>query len=78
MILHEWKEFGTDTDVYTKEVFEKEIGDRFEAMLFEGEKDIPTYIWTTNFVVSIKPNARMYKDLSFVKIPRNPLDIVRP
>ncbi|MCT2536175.1 hypothetical protein NC661_17200 [Aquibacillus koreensis] len=72
MILYEWKNFGTETDIYTRESFEAEIGDEFEAMMFDEKKDIPSLIWTKNFVVNIKPIARMYRDVSFVKIPRNP------
>ncbi|MRH43753.1 hypothetical protein GH741_13835 [Aquibacillus halophilus] len=72
MILYEWKNFGTDTDVYTKESFEEEINDVFEAMMIDDAKEIPQYIWTRNYVIIIKPTARMYKDVSFVKIPRNP------
>ncbi|MDL4841145.1 hypothetical protein [Aquibacillus rhizosphaerae] len=72
MILYDWKNFGTDTDIYTLETFEEEIGDEFEAMLFDEKKEMPTYIWTKKFVVNIKTNARMYKDVSFLKIPRNP------
>ncbi|WP_186580745.1 hypothetical protein [Aquibacillus kalidii] len=72
MILTEWKTFGTDTDVYTKEMFEKEVKDVFEAMMVDETKDFPTYIWTKNYVIQIKPTSRMYKDVSFVKVPRNP------
>ncbi|WP_226035562.1 hypothetical protein [Aquibacillus saliphilus] len=72
MILYDWLNFGTDTDIYTQQAFEKEIGDVFEAMLIDDIKEIPHYIWTRNYVVIIKPTTRMYKDVSFTKIPRNP------
>lgn len=73
MILCEWQDFSTDTETYTIETFEETIGDEFEAMMFEGEAKVPAYIWTVNFVVIIKKNSRMFEDISFVKIPRNPV-----
>ncbi|GGD23207.1 hypothetical protein [Pontibacillus salipaludis] len=72
MILCEWQDFTTDTETYTLELFEQSLGDKFKAMMLEDGQEIPSYIWTTNHVVMIKQNARMYKDISFVKIPRNP------
>lgn len=72
MILHEWKDFGTDAEFYTQESFEEQIGDVFEALCLEDGKDIPHYIWTKNNVVIIKANSRMINDVSFVKVPRHP------
>lgn len=72
MILTEWKDFGTDAEFYTQESFEKHVGDRFEAMSLEDGKDIPNFIWTDQHVVVIKNNTRMFNDVSFIKIPRNP------
>ncbi|KYD27497.1 hypothetical protein B4109_3115 [Geobacillus stearothermophilus] len=37
------------------------------------DQDIPSYIWTANYVVIVKRNTRMYNDISFEKIPRNPV-----
>ncbi|WP_335872853.1 hypothetical protein [Bacillus sp. 2205SS5-2] len=73
MILCEWKDFNTDAENYTLESFENTIEDEFEAMMIEEGKDIPSYIWTVNYVVVIKRSARMYNDISFVKIQRNPV-----
>ncbi|MFB1050274.1 hypothetical protein [Paraliobacillus sp. JSM ZJ581] len=72
MILHQWKDFSTDAESYTQENFEKQVDDTFEAMYLEESQDIPSYIWTEHYVVVIKPNTRMIKDVSFVKVPRNP------
>lgn len=72
MILHEWKDFSTDSDFYTKESFEEQVGDTFEAMCLDDGKEIPHYIWTKHSVVIIKSNTRMINDVSFVKVPRNP------
>ncbi|GAA0427616.1 MAG: hypothetical protein ACQEWU_02615 [Bacillota bacterium] len=72
MILNEWKEFSTDAESYTQERFEQQVGDAFEAMCFEENQDTPNYIWTKHYVVVIKPNTRIFKDISFVKVPRNP------
>ncbi|RCW73112.1 hypothetical protein [Saliterribacillus persicus] len=76
MIFYQWKNFQSDTDVYTQAIFEKEVGDEFEAMMYEANSTIPKWIWTKHFVIQLKSNARMYQDISFVKIPRNPQDIV--
>jgi hypothetical protein len=73
MILCEWRDFSTDAATYTLESFEEMIGDSFEAMMFEEGNDIPSYIWTANYVVIIRRNTRMYHDISFTKIPRNPV-----
>lgn len=73
MIMYNWKDFVTEAETFTQRDFEHEVNDRFEAVLFEEGKTIPSYIWTTNFVVIIKPNSRMYTDVSFVKVPRNPI-----
>nr|WP_090885909.1 hypothetical protein [Evansella caseinilytica] len=69
----EWVPFSTDTEVYTQETFEELVGDEFEAMVFADEDhDIPSYIWTTNYVCRIKRSTRMINDISIEKIPRNP------
>ncbi|MBM7543127.1 hypothetical protein [Amphibacillus cookii] len=72
MILTTWKDFGTDAEFYTQANFEEEVDDNFEGVYFEEGKDIPNYIWTTQYVVVIKNNTRMFNDVSFVKVPRNP------
>ncbi len=73
MLVCEWRNFSTDAETYTLELFEEMIGDEFEAMMFEDDQDIPSYIWTVNYVVIVKRNTRMYNDISFEKIPRNPV-----
>ncbi|SEN85885.1 hypothetical protein SAMN04488134_102112 [Amphibacillus marinus] len=72
MILTEWQDFGTDSEFYTQASFEDEVNDQFEAMSLKGDKEIPNFIWTKQYVVVIKNNSRMLNDVSFVKIPRNP------
>lgn len=72
MILNEWKEFSTDAESFTQESFEQQIGDAFEAMCLKENHDIPNFIWTTRYVVIIKPNSRVIRDVTFVKVPRNP------
>lgn len=72
MILCDWKDFSTDTELYTQEIFEELVGDEFEAMMIE-DGDIPSYVWTVNFVCILKKNTRMYHDISITKIPRNPV-----
>lgn len=71
-ILSEWKDFATDTEIYTKEVFEELVNDEFEAMMIE-DGDLPLYIWTAKFVCIIKRNTRMINDISIIKIQRNPV-----
>lgn len=73
MILCEWKDFSTDTETYTQQMFEEVVGDEFDAMMIEEGKEIPSYIWTVNYVCSIKPNSKMYSDISITKIRRNPV-----
>lgn len=73
MILCQWKDFSTDTEHYSQQMFEELVGDEFEAMMFEDGKEIPSYIWTVNYVCIIKENAKMYKDISITKIHRNPV-----
>jgi hypothetical protein len=72
-MLCEWKEFSTDTDIFTQEAFEDFIGDEFEAMMFKEDQPIPSYIWTVNFVVIVKNYTKVLTDISFEKIPRNPV-----
>ncbi|MCL9970109.1 hypothetical protein MX569_05810 [Anoxybacillus kestanbolensis] len=73
MLICEWRNFSTDAETYTLELFEEMIGDEFEVMMFEDDQEIPSYIWTVNYVVIVKRNTRMYNDISFTKIPRNPV-----
>ncbi|HAQ07499.1 MAG TPA: hypothetical protein DCR24_08275 [Bacillus bacterium] len=73
MMYCEWKSFSTDTETYTQELFEETVGDEFEAMMFKDEELIPSYIWTVNFVIIVKRCSKYITDLSFEKIPRNPV-----
>jgi hypothetical protein len=73
MMLCEWKEFATDAETYTLEVFEETIGDEFEAMMIREHEEIPSYIWTVNYVVIVKKSTKFIYDVSFEKIPRNPV-----
>jgi hypothetical protein len=72
MMLCEWKPFSTDTETFSRELFEDLIGDEFEAMMFKGSDDLPSYIWTVNYVIRVKRSSKFIKDISFEKIPRNP------
>ncbi|WHZ04009.1 hypothetical protein QNH48_04920 [Neobacillus sp. YX16] len=73
MMLCEWKSFSTDSETYTQETFEDTVGDEFEAMMFKDNESIPSYIWTVNFVVIVKKYSKVLTDISFEKIPRNPV-----
>jgi hypothetical protein len=73
MMLCEWKDFSTDAEVFTQEVFEEFIGDEFEAMMFKEDEQVPSYIWTVNYVVIVKKYKKVLTDISFEKIPRNPV-----
>jgi hypothetical protein len=73
MMLCEWKSFSTDSETYTQETFEETVGDEFEAMLFKDNENIPSYIWTVNFVIIVKKYSKVLTDISFEKIPRNPV-----
>jgi hypothetical protein len=73
MILCEWKSFSTDSETYTQETFEETVGDEFEAMMFKDNESIPSYIWTVNFVIIVKKYSKVLTDISFEKIPRNPV-----
>jgi hypothetical protein len=73
MMLCEWTEFATDAETYTLEVFEETIGDEFEAMMLRENEEIPSYIWTVNYVVIVKKSTKFINDVSFEKIPRNPV-----
>ncbi len=72
MILCKWKSFSTDTETYTLESFEESIGDKFEAMMMKENDDIPTVIWTVNYVIIIKKISRITNEVYFERIPRNP------
>lgn len=73
MLICEWKPFSTVTETYTQETFEEVIGDEFEAMMYKEDEDIPAYIWTINYVIIVKRSSKMFTDVSFEKIPRNPV-----
>lgn len=73
MIMCEWKNFSTDTETYTQSFFEEHIGDEFEAMMFKDNESIPSYIWTVNYVVFVKKYSNILSDITFEKIPRNPV-----
>ncbi|MBT2692027.1 hypothetical protein [Bacillus sp. ISL-55] len=73
MMYCEFKPFSTDTETYTQEMLEEIIGDEFEAMMYKDDKEIPAYIWTVNFVVIVKRSTKFVTDISFEKIPRNPV-----
>ena len=73
MMVCEWKSFSTDSETYTQETFEETVGDEFEAMMFKDDENIPSYIWTVNFVIIVKKYSKVLTDISFEKIPRNPV-----
>jgi hypothetical protein len=73
MMICEWKSFSTDSETYTQEAFEETVGDEFEAMMFKDNENIPSYIWTINFVIIVKKYSKVLTDISFEKIPRNPV-----
>ncbi|MCM3693750.1 hypothetical protein [Neobacillus niacini] len=73
MMLCEWRSFSTDSETYTQETFEETVGDEFEAMMFKDNENIPSYIWTVNFVILVKQYSKVLTDISFEKIPRNPV-----
>lgn len=73
MLVCEWKDFSTDAESFTRDVFEETVGDEFEAMMFREDEQIPSYIWTVNFVIIVKRSSKILTDISFEKIPRNPV-----
>ncbi|MFP7299261.1 hypothetical protein [Neobacillus niacini] len=73
MMVCEWKSFSTDSETYTQETFEETVGDEFEAMMFKDNESIPSYIWTVNYVILVKKYSKVLTDISFEKIPRNPV-----
>jgi hypothetical protein len=73
MMICEWKPFSTDSETYTLEEFEAQIGDEFEAMMFKENEEIPAYIWTVNYVIIVKKYSKVLTDITFEKIPRNPV-----
>ncbi|MFJ7726440.1 hypothetical protein ACIQXV_09765 [Neobacillus sp. NPDC097160] len=73
MMICEWKTFSTDSETYTQDVFEETVGDEFEAMLFKENEEIPSYIWTVNYVIIVKKYSKVLTDILFEKIPRNPV-----
>ncbi len=72
MLSYEWIDFSTDTDFYNQATFEEKIGDQFEALFLERNKAYPSMIWTKHYVILLKNTSRMYQDLTFIKIARNP------
>lgn len=72
MILCEWKDFSTETEIYTKERFENEINDEFEAMIMD-EDDFPSFIWTTNYVILVTKRSKIVEEVEFKQYPRNPV-----
>ncbi|SFA87634.1 MULTISPECIES: hypothetical protein [unclassified Bacillus (in: firmicutes)] len=73
MMVCEWRPFSTDAETYSLQTFEETVGDEFESMMFTGDDLIPTYIWTVNFVIKVKRCSNKFTDISFEKIPRNPV-----
>lgn len=73
MIICDWKTFTTDTETYTQDVFEKLIEDEFEAMMIHNNDPLPSYIWTVNYVIIVKKCSKVISDITFEKIPRNPV-----
>jgi hypothetical protein len=73
MMVCKWKSFSTDSETYTLEAFEEYVGDEFEAMMFKDNENIPSYIWTVNYVIIVKKYSKVLTDISFEKIPRNPV-----
>ncbi|WP_160722914.1 hypothetical protein [Bacillus sp. USDA818B3_A] len=73
MMICEWQTFSTDAETYTQEIFEEIVGDPFEAMLKKENEEIPSYIWTVNYVVIVKKYSKVVTEILFEKIPRNPV-----
>lgn len=73
MMQCEWKNFSTDSESYTLEFFEDLVGDEFKAMMFKDQDEIPSYIWTINYVIIVRRSTKVLSDISFEKIPRNPV-----
>jgi len=73
MMICEWQTFSTDAETYTQEIFEELVGDPFEAMFMKENEEIPSYIWTVNYVVIVKKYSKVITEILFEKIPRNPV-----
>jgi len=73
MMICEWQTFSTDAETYTQEIFEEIVGDPFEAMLMIEKEEIPSYIWTVNYVILVKKYSKVLTEILFEKIPRNPV-----
>ncbi|MDF2856101.1 MAG: hypothetical protein K0Q87_1952 [Neobacillus sp.] len=73
MMVYEWTNFSTDSETFTLKTFEEVVGDEFEAMMFKENEEIPAYIWTVNYVIIVKRYSKVLTDISFEKIPRNPV-----
>jgi hypothetical protein len=73
MMICEWQTFSTDAETYTQESFEEIVGDPFEAMLMKENEEIPSYIWTVNYVILVKKYSKVLTEILFEKIPRNPV-----
>ncbi len=74
MMVYEWMPFTTDREEYTQTSFEAVISDAFESMFFAEDDPIPTYIWTVNYVVIVKRSSKIFTDITFKKVPRNPVN----
>ncbi|MDQ6597038.1 hypothetical protein E2K98_00465 [Bacillus salipaludis] len=72
MMLCEWETFSTDSETYTLDTFEAVVEDEFEAMMLKKNEQIPSYIWTVNYVIIVKRSSKVTTDIYFEKIPRNP------
>lgn len=73
MMICEWNTFSTDSETYTLDAFEAAVGDEFEAMLFKEKDPVPAFIWTVNYVIIVKRRSNVLTEISFEKIPRNPV-----
>ncbi|MFB5197273.1 hypothetical protein ACE198_20495 [Neobacillus sp. KR4-4] len=73
MMVCEWKTFSTDSETYSLDLFEETVEDEFEAMYFKENEEIPSYIWTVNYVIIVKKYSKVLSDILFEKIPRNPV-----
>ncbi|MCM3115581.1 hypothetical protein M3610_09805 [Neobacillus sp. MER 74] len=73
MMVCEWKTFSTDSETYSLDLFEETVEDEFEAMYFKENEEIPSYIWTINYVIIVKKYSKVLSDILFEKIPRNPV-----
>ena len=73
VMICEWNTFSTDSETYTLDAFEAAVGDEFEAMMFKEKDPVPAFIWTVNYVIIVKRRSNVLTEISFEKIPRNPV-----